>query len=81
LQDQIAGPGLSIEHLIANAVAGFLTDLPMHRRGIRTCPLYDHQKREIRLIAGPLEFCGDCTRKVKNPKLRGALVSILKSFR
>jgi hypothetical protein len=81
LEDQIAGPGLSIEHLIANAVAGFLTDLPMHRRGIRTCPLYDHQKREIRLIAGPLEFCGDCTRKVKNPQLREALVSILKSFR
>src|SRR5439155_12952679 len=49
LLDQIEPP-LSIERMVANAVASFISELPAHKKGPKNCPSYYNDECDIRYI-------------------------------
>lgn len=65
LLDQLEPPALSLERMVANAAASFLSNLPAHMRGAKDCPQFFNDDVEIEWIAGPLQFCAVCTGKMK----------------
>lgn len=79
LLDELDPPKLSIERMLANAVAGFLSDLPAHEKGPKNCPNFYNDQRDIQWIAGPLNFCAACTKKLDR-NIRSALESLLRVY-
>jgi hypothetical protein len=75
-------PRLSLERMIANVLAGVLSDVDEHRRGPRTCPLYFNEERSIASIAGPLAFDRSCRAKIRrqDAAVLKALESLLSAF-
>jgi len=80
LLDQIKPPDTSLERMIANAVGGFLGGLDSHQKHKKDCPYFYNEDREIRSIAGRITLCAQCSRKLKDAQLRGALESLLKAY-
>jgi CHAT domain-containing protein len=64
LLDQVSRP-LSIERMVANAVAAFLADVLPHKTGRQDCVSSYNAERDIRFIAGPLEICPVCRKKLQ----------------
>ena len=73
---QITPPALSIERMIANACVAFLSGLEEHKRGPVNCPMYYNEERDVASIAGRLEFCQRCSRKLA-PAARKTLGRLL----
>lgn len=79
LLKQLEPPALSIERMVANAAAGFMADLTVHRRGAKSCPFYYNDERAIEWIAGPLRFCGVCSGKLDH-QTRDAVERLLRVY-
>jgi hypothetical protein len=78
---RFAPPATSLERMVANLVAAFLSGLPDHRlgEGLRPdCPAYLNPRRSVRLIGGRLRFCA-CAGGLR-PRKRAALDAILAAF-
>jgi hypothetical protein len=74
-------PPLSIERMIANAVASFILSLPSHKVGPKDCVNSYNNDREIEYIAGPLRVCPKCRQKVAKDRVKLAVVEkILKAY-
>jgi hypothetical protein len=57
-------PPLSIERLVANAVATFIVSLPSHKGGPQDCVNFYNAERKIESIAGPLRVCPQCRKRL-----------------
>jgi hypothetical protein len=80
LIDQIRPP-LSLERLVANAVAWYGSGLPAHERGTKDCPAYYNAELDINYVAGPLKLCRVCLNKLKKkPELRHAIEQLLGAY-
>lgn len=80
LLDQVKPP-LSIERMVANAVATFIVSLPSHKAGPKNCVNFYHDDREIESIAGPLSVCSKCRRQMAKDRARLAVVEkLLKAY-
>ena len=76
-------PEYTIERLVANAVAGFISGLPAHRVGPKNCPSFYNPECEIQYVAGPLKLCNSCRmklRKSKNSKTIGLVDTLLNAY-
>lgn len=73
-------PPLSIDRMVANAVAWFVSRLETHQKP-RNCVSYRNDEVDIKYIAGPLQLCDRCRRKLKGkPALRNATEQLLKAY-
>lgn len=61
---KVVPPALSIERMIANACVAFLSGLVEHKKGVKNCPMYYNEERDVEWIAGPLAFCGVCSKRL-----------------
>jgi CHAT domain len=73
-------PQLTIERLVANAVAAFVSDLPAHRGGPKNCPSFYNADCEIQYVAGPLKLCAPCRRKLKEAKKIEIVEELLNAY-
>ncbi len=73
-------PQLTIERLVANAVAAFVSGLPAHRRGPKNCPSFYNAECEIQYVAGPLKLCASCRKKLKEAKKIELVEELLKAY-
>lgn len=76
LLDQLNPPVLTVQKMVVNAAVAFLAGVPVHRGGPKNCPMFYNDEREIEWIAGPLQFCTPCRRKL-DPDVRAALESLV----
>jgi hypothetical protein len=80
LLDQVKPP-LSIERMVANAVATFIVSLPSHKEGPRNCVNFYNDDREIESIAGPLRVCPKCRKRLAKDRAKLAVVEkLLKAY-
>ncbi len=90
--DQLRPPATTIERLLANAVADFVSDLPIHNHGekqgrVRSsddCPLFYNDANDIRYVAGPLKLCDLCRHRLNkggHKELVGAITELLDCYR
>ncbi len=56
--------GLMFERAIANLVGGALLPIEEHEDGARNCPCYFNPRREVQLVAGALELCPECVKRL-----------------
>ena len=73
-------PQLTIERLVANAVAAFVSGLPAHRGGPKNCPSFYNANCEIQYLAGPLQLCAPCRKKLKEAKKIDVVEKLLKTY-
>jgi hypothetical protein len=80
LLDQVKPP-LSIERMVANAVATFIVSLPSHKVGPKNCVNFYNDDREIESIAGPLRVCPKCRKRLAKDRAKLAVVeTLLKAY-
>ena len=80
LLDQVKPP-LSIERMVANAVASFIIGLPAHKGGPKNCVSFYNEDCEIEYIAGPLKVCPKCRRQLTKDRAKLAVVEkLLKAY-
>jgi hypothetical protein len=80
LLDQVKPP-LSIERMVANAVATFIVSLPSHKAGPKNCVNFYNDDREIESIAGPLRVCPKCRKRLAKDRAKLAVVEkLLKAY-
>jgi hypothetical protein len=80
LLDQVKPP-LSIERMVANAVATFIVSLPSHKEGPKNCVNFYNDDREIESIAGPLRVCPKCRKRLAKDRAKLAVVEkLLKAY-
>ncbi len=77
LLTQLRPPDLTLERLLANALAFLLADLDAHRRGPRDCPCYANPRRDIRWYAGASAFCPRCAARLGRGARGRALRALL----
>jgi len=74
-------PPYDVEHMIADTVAFLIGGLEAHRKGPKDCPFYYNDECAIESIAGQLELCKPCRRKLrKEPETTRVLEQILLAF-
>ena len=80
LLDQVKPP-LSIERMVANAVATFIVSLPSHKAGPKNCVNFYNDDREIESIAGPLRVCPKCRKRLAKDRAKLVVVEkLLKAY-
>ncbi len=80
LLDQVKPP-LSIERMVANAVASFIIGVPAHKGGPKGCVSFYNEDCEIEYIAGPLKVCPRCRKQLTKDRAKLAVVEkILKAY-
>jgi hypothetical protein len=72
-EDALGSPDLLLGRAIANLVSGSLIPLQPHFDDVKTCPCYFNGERDPRLVAGPIEICGDCNEKLRKPIENGRI--------
>ena len=80
LLDQVKLP-LSIERMVANAVASFIIGVPAHKGGPKGCVSFYNEDCEIEYIAGPLKVCPKCRKQLTKDRAKLAVVDkLLKAY-
>jgi hypothetical protein len=69
-------PPLSIDRMVANAVAWFVSRLPAHKAP-KNCVSYDNDEVDIKYVAGPLQLCERCRKKLKG---KSALAKVVEQL-
>jgi hypothetical protein len=79
--DQLDPPRLTIERMVANAVAGFLASIAdgAHDIGPKNCPMFYNPDREVQWVAGPLHFCKPDEKRI-GPAIREAVKALLRVY-
>ena len=80
LLEELKPPLLSLERMVANAIAASLGNLPWSQRHNKQCPYFYNQDREIGSIAGKLKLCNVCRPRIKDPALRKAIEAMLAAY-
>ena len=74
-------PPLDVEHMIADAVAFLIGGMEAHKGGAKNCPFYYNGECAIEFIAGQLQLCAACRRKLKkDPETTKAIEKILQAY-
>jgi hypothetical protein len=75
-------PPLSVERMVANAVASFISGLPSHKRGVKNCICFYNEEVEIQYIAGPMGTCARCRRQLakEDPARLAVVEKLLKAY-
>jgi hypothetical protein len=74
-------PPLDVEHMIADTVAFLIGEMAAHKGGPKNCPFYYNDECAIEFIAGQLQLCAACRRKLKkDPETRKAIEAILQAY-
>lgn len=74
-------PPYDVEHLIADTVAFLIGGFEAHKKGPKDCPFYYNDECAIEFIAGQLELCPSCRRRLrKDPETMKAVKKILHAF-
>ncbi len=79
--NELDPPRLSIERLVANAAAGFLSSIAegAHDGGPKDCPMYFNDERNVQWVAGPLHFCQPDQKRIKS-SIRDAVNALLRVY-
>jgi hypothetical protein len=72
--DKLTSEGYSVERAVANAIAGFVSGLDVHKHGEKEgasksaddCPMFYNGESDIRYIAGTLHLCPACRKRLQN---------------
>jgi hypothetical protein len=68
IAEPIAKKKRSLERALVNnlagAIAGLRGDLPMHRRGPKSCPAYENREVDITAMTGAMKFDARCRRQL-----------------
>lgn len=62
---QLGTPDTTIDRLIANFLVTVLSGIEEHRDGVKPCPQYTNEERDIRWFAGTIAFCGPCRERME----------------
>lgn len=68
-------PETSINRLVLNQVAAYINSVPPHENGVKKCPNYRNQERDVLIIAGLIALCGQCRSKVRKLEAEGEKVN------
>jgi len=63
-EEAFRGGGLTVERATANLVSGSLMRVEPHPDGVKACPCYFNPERDPRYVAGALEVCEVCRKRL-----------------